>query len=123
MCCSLPFGNADIADETGKYTFQRFAMAENEDGERLYWGNRIMESSILDLNELDVLANKPLISVLSYNVLRQSMCMPPRYPNCQKQHLRWLYRRDRLMEEITTYDADIVCLQVSFLVYQVFKIV
>lgn len=50
-------------------------------------------------------------TLLTYNVLAQDHIHRSWYPYCAKETLRWPHRRARLTDELTAYDADIVCFQ------------
>ncbi|EXB97553.1 hypothetical protein L484_003397 [Morus notabilis] len=50
-------------------------------------------------------------SVLSYNVLAAVFASRERYSYCPTWALVWEYRRQKLLNEIIEYDADIICLQ------------
>jgi mRNA deadenylase 3'-5' endonuclease subunit Ccr4 len=51
------------------------------------------------------------LRVLSYNILAPSYTRQDRYPFTRPELLSWEARRDRLVERILGFDADIVCLQ------------
>ncbi|KAL5992403.1 hypothetical protein ACLOJK_013321 [Asimina triloba] len=50
-------------------------------------------------------------SVLTYNVLSDSFANLGNYSYCPNWALTWEYRKHYLLQEITRYDADVVCLQ------------
>lgn len=50
-------------------------------------------------------------SVLSYNVLADLYARRSKYRYCPPWALVWEYRRQKLLDEIIKYDADIICLQ------------
>lgn len=50
--------------------------------------------------------------VMSYNILADAYCQPTSFPYLAKEHKRWNYRKKRIVQEITHYHADFVCLQV-----------
>jgi mRNA deadenylase 3'-5' endonuclease subunit Ccr4 len=55
--------------------------------------------------------NAAAFTVFCYNVLAESYALPDRHPYCPQWVLLWSYRRQRLLREILSYDADVVCLQ------------
>lgn len=50
-------------------------------------------------------------TLLTYNILAQNHIHRTCYPYCATDTLRWPHRRARLTDELTAYDADIVCFQ------------
>jgi hypothetical protein len=54
--------------------------------------------------------------VMSYNVLAPLYCTQDRYRFTDPRYLNWEYRRSRILDEITFYAPDFVCLQVHGLV-------
>lgn len=50
-------------------------------------------------------------TVLSFNVLAQTLIRREMFPSSSAQALKWPFRRDTLHKEIQTYAADIMCLQ------------
>ena len=50
-------------------------------------------------------------TLLTYNVLSDIYANPEMYTNCPKWGLAWSYRRMNLLNEITSYRPDIICLQ------------
>lgn len=56
-------------------------------------------------------SNNATFSVLSYNVLADVCATRERYSYCPTWALVWEYRRQKLVNEIIEYDADIICLQ------------
>lgn len=49
--------------------------------------------------------------VLSYNILADLYTMKDAHSHCPKWALTWEYRRRNLLNEMLSYDADILCLQ------------
>lgn len=49
--------------------------------------------------------------VLSYNILADLYAMRDSYSHCPRWALTWEYRRRNLLNEMLSYDADILCLQ------------
>ncbi|KAL3514141.1 hypothetical protein ACH5RR_026858 [Cinchona calisaya] len=49
--------------------------------------------------------------VLSYNILADLYTIRDAYSHCPKWALTWEYRRRNLLNEMLSYDADILCLQ------------
>ena len=51
------------------------------------------------------------IRIMSFNVLAQSLTSTTRFPYCDRQVLKWRYRRVSLIKEMLSLNADILCLQ------------
>ena len=51
------------------------------------------------------------ITVMTYNILSDKYATSQQYGYCPEWALDWTYRRDRLLDDITNYSPDIVCLQ------------
>ena len=51
------------------------------------------------------------VRILSFNVLAQSLTSTTRFPYCDRQVLKWRYRRVSLIKEVLSLNADILCLQ------------
>ncbi|KAM3736234.1 hypothetical protein ACB098_10G146800 [Castanea mollissima] len=64
----------------------------------------------LNLNFNAQSSNDVVFSVLSYNILADSLSINA-VGYCPKWALAWEYRQENLLEEIIKYDADILCLQ------------
>lgn len=62
-------------------------------------------------------SNNATFSVLSYNVLADVCATRERYSYCPTWALVWEYRRQKLVNEIIEYDADIICLQEVMYIY------
>jgi len=54
---------------------------------------------------------KAQISVMTYNILAQSLVVREYFPYCKDQTLKWNYRKKKLIEEIKEYSPDIACFQ------------
>ena len=52
-----------------------------------------------------------IISVMSYNILCDKYATTAQYGYTPLKDLAWDYRKNRILEEIRSHDADIVCLQ------------
>jgi len=52
-----------------------------------------------------------LITVFSMNILAPMYATDQIYPHCPTWALNWEYRKERIMDEIFKYKADIICLQ------------
>ncbi|CAG8487862.1 3259_t:CDS:2 [Acaulospora morrowiae] len=62
-------------------------------------------------NPLDVeLTDREKITIMTYNILAQSLCRRELYPDSHES-LKWKYRRPRLIKEILYYDPDVACFQ------------
>eukprot|EP00479_Gromia_sphaerica_P010633 TRINITY_DN494_c0_g1_i1.p1 TRINITY_DN494_c0_g1~~TRINITY_DN494_c0_g1_i1.p1 ORF type:complete len:217 (+),score=29.41 TRINITY_DN494_c0_g1_i1:498-1148(+) len=48
---------------------------------------------------------------MNYNVLAEIYATQQLYPYCPLRALSWSYRRNNILREILTYNADIICLQ------------
>ncbi len=49
--------------------------------------------------------------VVSYNILAQSKVKRPCFPYCNAGQLKWNQRREAILTEVLSFDADILCLQ------------
>jgi len=49
--------------------------------------------------------------VVTYNMLADKYAMSGHHKYCPTEHLEWSSRSARLLNEITSYKADILCLQ------------
>ncbi|OQS06757.1 hypothetical protein THRCLA_01225 [Thraustotheca clavata] len=75
------------------------------------YGHRSLETATKDAHAIYQLAGKETVSILSYNVMRQMHATPKYKPYCHEYVLSAARRKELLLEEILSYDADIVCLQ------------
>lgn len=50
-------------------------------------------------------------TIMSFNVLAQSLIRREHFPYCTEEALKWKYRRTNLLKEISSIGCDIVCLQ------------
>lgn len=76
------------------------------------------ERHLIDLYTREVYALRPRYSprgktfrVLTYNCLAEIYASVQQYPYCPSWALAWTYRKQNLLREIESYDADIICLQ------------
>jgi mRNA deadenylase 3'-5' endonuclease subunit Ccr4 len=63
---------------------------------------------------LDINTNyqdQPSFTMMTYNVLAQSLIKRTWYPYCEKQTLTMKYRQECIMKELTYYLSDIICMQ------------
>ena len=60
---------------------------------------------------VDQESNSASISLLSYNILCQMYARTSNFPSVPYQCLEWKYRKERIMKEIVSYKADILCIQ------------
>jgi len=68
--------------------------------------------AILDLTSGEVTAaNKERFKVFSFNILNEGACTERLYGYSPKEALSWSYRKEQVLQEIQTQDADFVCLQ------------
>ena len=66
------------------------------------------------LNEFVKLESKskePAISVMTYNILADCYCLPNYFPYAQHSILSFTYRAPKILNEIKSTNADIICLQ------------
>lgn len=56
-------------------------------------------------------------TVFTYNILAEKYATPQLYGYAPSWALSWEYRKVQLLNEILSYDPDIICLQVSTDVY------
>jgi CCR4-NOT transcription complex subunit 6 len=71
-------------------------------------------NSMLSEGERKLKANDPndeSFSVLCYNILCEKYATPSLYGYTPSWALSWDYRKERILTEITSYDADFLCLQ------------
>jgi len=52
------------------------------------------------------------LRIMSYNMLAQQLIKRNLFSFCSNRSLKWNYRSEKLVEQIVSYNADIVCLQV-----------
>lgn len=50
--------------------------------------------------------------VAQYNVLAPVYTLPSRYSFCSRELLEWTHRRQLILSDLLSFDADIICLQV-----------
>lgn len=50
-------------------------------------------------------------TIMSFNVLAQTLVRRELFPTSSQQALKWPYRRENLLREISGYAADVLCLQ------------
>jgi CCR4-NOT transcription complex subunit 6 len=63
---------------------------------------------------IQVKEEKPYVEklrVFTYNMLAQEYAVPDRYTYCPVWALEWNYRKIRILKEMMSYDAEILCLQ------------
>lgn len=51
------------------------------------------------------------VTFMSYNILAELYATPETYPYCPAWALAWPYRRENILREILTHNADLMCLQ------------
>lgn len=59
-------------------------------------------------------ASKGSFTVLTYNILAEKYATAQMYGYVPSWALIWDYRKQMILHEILSYDADIICLQVIF---------
>lgn len=69
------------------------------------------ESLELSNSKLDADLAKKSFTILSYNTLCQHYATPKMYRYTQSWALNWEYRRDKLKQQILSYDCDVLALQ------------
>ncbi|OQR89348.1 hypothetical protein ACHHYP_06339 [Achlya hypogyna] len=75
------------------------------------YGGRTLVPACADVHLIHELACKETVSVLSYNIMRQLHATPKYKPYCAEYVLGNARRKEQLLAEIVSYDADILCLQ------------
>lgn len=55
-------------------------------------------------------------TTMTYNVLAECYVLPSRYSHCPEFARRWNYRSKQIIKEISTYNPDVLFLQVFNLV-------
>ncbi len=53
----------------------------------------------------------PSIRVVSYNILAEIYATPQMFPYCPTYALSWQYRRNLILRELLSFEADVICLQ------------
>lgn len=53
----------------------------------------------------------PPLTIISYNILADKYAVSGWHSYCPLEHLQWSSRLPRLIQELETYSADIICLQ------------
>lgn len=66
---------------------------------------------ILELLDGSTAAHQDKFKVLSFNILAGNTCTTQAYGYAPTEALSWEYRREKILQEIVTHDADVVCLQ------------
>eukprot|EP00117_Sycon_ciliatum_P007904 scpid101975/ scgid4282/ Carbon catabolite repressor protein 4 homolog 1 len=72
---------------------------------------------VFSTRHMDTVARKDgggqTVNIVTYNVLSDKLLFnnPDLYPDRNGPYLNWEYRKGRLLKEILSYKADIVCLQ------------
>ena len=56
-------------------------------------------------------ANRPQLTLTSYNMLADIYCRPELYTQCPLWALDWVYRRNRLKKQIDVRSSDLFCFQ------------
>jgi endonuclease/exonuclease/phosphatase family metal-dependent hydrolase len=51
------------------------------------------------------------LRLISWNLLAPPYCIPAKYPWCDPRHLEWDYRKALIVQQLTSCQADILCLQ------------
>ena len=54
----------------------------------------------------------PSVRVLQMNVLADRLAPPSAFPHTDPAVLTWAHRKDLLLQQITSLDPDVVCLEV-----------
>lgn len=65
-------------------------------------------------NQQDTTTTTTTFSILSYNILAQHY-VKTNFPYCKQKYLNFDYRNENVMNELSHYNADIMCLQVLYL--------
>ncbi|CAM8883403.1 unnamed protein product [Rhodiola kirilowii] len=71
--------------------------------------NHVKSTEVFNSEELLTCSGN--FSVLSYNILANLYAFTDRFDYCPSWAIIWPYRRKKLLQEITGYNADIICLQ------------
>ena len=56
-------------------------------------------------------------TLLTYNILAEKYATPQMYGYVPSWALLWEYRKQMILHEVLSYDADIICLQVKMALY------
>jgi len=64
-----------------------------------------------DKVQLTSSASPQSFSLMTFNLLADSLCHPDAFPMSPPECLRWDYRKDQLLGEIKRFDPDLLCVQ------------
>ena len=73
-----------------------------------------MERFWHSLDQYNDLDSRNSFTLLTYNILAEKYATPQMYGYVPSWALLWEYRKQMILHEVLSYDADIICLQVSF---------
>ena len=54
---------------------------------------------------------RPQLTLVTYNILADAYAMQPKHDYCSRELREWAGRSQRLIDELVSYDADVICLQ------------
>eukprot|EP00884_Botryococcus_braunii_P017342 jgi/Botrbrau1/4291/Bobra.0390s0031.1 len=69
------------------------------------------QRSMVPLPNVKHISAESTFTVLTYNILADLYATPEQYNYCQPHMLAWPYRKQNLIKELLSYNADILCLQ------------
>ena len=72
-----------------------------------------MERFWHSLDQYNDLDSRNSFTLLTYNILAEKYATPQMYGYVPSWALVWEYRKQMILHEILSYDADIICLQVN----------
>lgn len=72
-----------------------------------------MERFWHSLDQYNDLDSRNSFTLLTYNILAEKYATPQMYGYVPSWALLWEYRKQMILHEVLSYDADIICLQVK----------
>lgn len=81
-----------------------------DDTTREAWRNPL-QRRLVSLKTEENVKRGPKFTVMTYNVLADKWASSDKHKACPNDALKWEYRREKLVSEIISYNADIICLQ------------
>lgn len=81
-----------------------------------------MERFWHSLDQYSELDSRGSFTLLTYNILAEKYATSQMYGYVPSWALVWEYRKQMILHEILSYDADIICLQVIFNTFLYFVI-
>lgn len=76
-----------------------------------------MERFWHSLDQYNDLDSRNSFTLLTYNILAEKYATPQMYGYVPSWALVWEYRKQMILHEVLSYDADIICLQVNLMFF------